>query len=170
MEEDLLQITAEESGERIDALLARILPELSRSAAQRLLEEKRVLLRGRTVKKNYRCAAGDCFAVSLPEAAENSKPSWFGFLISVRLESRLDRNAVTKYVEEHNIQTRLLFSGTLVRHPCFDPIRGTDAYRVAGGLEETDFVMNNTFWVGVYPGMTDEMLDYIAKTILEAIE
>ena len=106
----------------------------------------------------------------LPEAAENSKPSWFGFLISVRPESRLDRNAVTKYVEEHNIQTRLLFSGNLVRHPCFDPIRGTDAYRVAGGLEETDFVMNNTFWVGVYPGMTDEMLDYIAKTILEAIE
>ena len=71
MEEDLLQITAEESGERIDALLARILPELSRSAAQRLLEEERVLLRGRTVKKNYRCAAGDCFAVSLPEAAED---------------------------------------------------------------------------------------------------
>ena len=71
MEEDLLQITAEESGERIDALLARILPELSRSAAQRLLEEERVLLRGRPVKKNYKCAAGDRFAVSLPEAAED---------------------------------------------------------------------------------------------------
>ena len=71
MEEDLLQITAEESGERIDALLARILPELSRSAAQRLLEEERVLLNGRPVKKNYKCAAGDRFAVSLPEAAED---------------------------------------------------------------------------------------------------
>ena len=71
MDEDLLQITAEESGERIDALLARILPELSRSAAQRLLEEGRVLLGARPVKKNYKCAAGDRFAVSLPEAAED---------------------------------------------------------------------------------------------------
>ena len=74
MEEDLLQITAEESGERIDALLARILPELSRSAAQRLLEEGRVLLAGRPVKKNYKCAAGDLFTVSLPEAAEDVLP------------------------------------------------------------------------------------------------
>ncbi len=71
MEEDLLQITAEESGERIDALLARILPELSRSAAQRLLEEGRVLLGPRPVKKNYKCAAGDRFTVALPEAAED---------------------------------------------------------------------------------------------------
>ena len=70
MEEDLLQITAEESGERIDALLAHILPQLSRSAAQRLLEEGRVLLRGAPVRKNYRCAAGDCFLLSLPEAEE----------------------------------------------------------------------------------------------------
>ncbi len=71
MEEDFLQITAEESGERIDALLARILPELSRSAAQRLLEEERVLLRGRPVKKNYKCAAGDRFSLSLPKEAED---------------------------------------------------------------------------------------------------
>ncbi len=71
MEEDLLQITAEESGERIDALLARILPELSRNAAQRLLEEGRVLLRDTPVKKNYKCAAGDRFLVSLPETAED---------------------------------------------------------------------------------------------------
>ena len=70
MEEEILQITAEESGERIDALLARILPELSRSAAQRLLEEERVLLSGRPVKKNYKCAAGDCFTLSLPEAED----------------------------------------------------------------------------------------------------
>ena len=70
MEEDLLQITAEESGERIDALLARILPDLSRSAAQRLLEEGRVSLLGRPVKKNYKCSAGDCFEVSLPELQE----------------------------------------------------------------------------------------------------
>ena len=105
----------------------------------------------------------------LPEPAENSEPSWFGFLISLRPESGLSRNEVTRYLESKNIQTRLLFSGNLIRHPCFDSIRGTAAYRVAGSLEVTDFIMNNSFWVGVYPGMTDAMIDYIAKTILEAI-
>ncbi|MCI2047944.1 MAG: lipopolysaccharide biosynthesis protein RfbH [Faecalibacterium sp.] len=104
----------------------------------------------------------------LPEAAENSRPSWFGFLLSVRPGSGLNRNAVTRYLESKNVQTRLLFSGNLTRHPCFDTIRGTDAYRVSGGLDTTDFVMNNTFWVGVYPGMTDEMIDYMAAMICEA--
>ena len=106
----------------------------------------------------------------LPEPAENSRPSWFGFLLSVRPESGLKRNGITRLLEEHNIQTRLLFSGNLIRHPCFDPIRESGAYRVAGTLENTDFIMNNTFWVGVYPGMTDEKIDYMAKIILEAIE
>lgn len=106
----------------------------------------------------------------LPEAAENSEPSWFGFLISVKPESGLDRNQVTRYIESHNVQTRLLFSGNLIKHPCFDQIRGTDAYRVVGDLSNTDFIMNNTFWVGVYPGMTDEKLEYMAKVILEAIQ
>ena len=105
----------------------------------------------------------------LPEPAANSRPSWFGFLISVKPESGLDRNAVTRYIEDHNVQTRLLFSGNLIKHPCFDQIRGTDAYRVAGELTNTDFIMNNTFWVGVYPGMTDEMIDYMAKIIIEAV-
>ena len=107
----------------------------------------------------------------LPEPCPSSRPSWFGFLISVRPESGLDRNAVTRYVEEHNVQTRLLFSGNLIKHPCFDEMRATGrGYRVVGGLENTDFIMNNTFWVGVYPGMTDEMLDYMAKVILEAVQ
>lgn len=106
----------------------------------------------------------------LPEPAENSRPSWFGFLISMRPESGLNRNAVTRYFEDHNVQTRLLFSGNLVRHPCFNQIRGTDAYRVAGTLENTDFIMNNAFWVGVYPGMTDEMIDYMAEIISKAID
>lgn len=106
----------------------------------------------------------------LPECAPNSQPSWFGFLISVRPESGYDRNEVTQYIEKHNIQTRLLFSGNLIRHPCFDSIRGTDAYRVSGSLNETEFIMKNTFWVGVYPGMSDEMIDYMAKTILEAVD
>ena len=105
----------------------------------------------------------------LPEPAPDSEPSWFGFLLSVRPESGLDRNKITRHIEDHNVQTRLLFSGNLIRHPCFDQIRGTEKYRVAGGLETTDFVMNNTFWVGVYPGMTDEMIDYMAKIIIEAV-
>lgn len=107
--------------------------------------------------------------IILPEPAENSEPSWFGFLISVREESGLDRNKVTKYIEEHNVQTRLLFSGNLIKHPCFDQIRGTDAYRVVGELKNTDFIMSHTFWVGVYPGMTDEKNDYMAQIIKEAV-
>ena len=102
--------------------------------------------------------------------AENSRPSWFGFLISVKPESGIKRNDVTKYIEEHNIQTRLLFSGNLIKHPCFDQIRDTDAYRVVDSLENTEFIMNNTFWVGVYPGMTDKMIDYMAQVIKEAVK
>lgn len=105
----------------------------------------------------------------LPEPEENSVPSWFGFLISVKPESGLTRNELTRYIESKNIQTRLLFSGNLIKHPCFDAIRGTDQYRVVGSLENTDFIMNNTFWVGVYPGMNDEMIDYMANVIMEAI-
>ena len=105
----------------------------------------------------------------LPKPAENSCPSWFGFLISVRPESGLDRNMLTRYIENKNVQTRLLFSGNLIKHPCFDQIRGTDSYRVVGNLTNTDFVMNNTFWIGVYPGMTDEMIDYMAETIITAV-
>ena len=106
----------------------------------------------------------------LPEPAENSRPSWFGFLLSVKPASGLDRNKVTRYIEEHNIQTRLLFSGNLIKHPCFDQIRGTDAYRVVGDLDNTEFIMNNTFWVGVYPGMTDEMVDYMAEVIKDTVK
>ena len=107
--------------------------------------------------------------IILPTAAPNSIPSWFGFLISVRPEAGIQRDKVTRYIEEHNIQTRLLFSGNLIKHPCFDQIRGTDMYRVAGNLDTTEFVMNNTFWVGVYPGMTDEMIDYMAEVITNAV-
>ena len=114
-------------------------------------------------------AGGAADKLILPEPAANSRPSWFGFLLTVRPESGLDRNKITRTIEEHNVQTRLLFSGNLIKHPCFDGIRGTDAYRVIGDLAATDTVMNNTFWVGVYPGMTDEMIDHMVKVILEAI-
>ena len=106
----------------------------------------------------------------LPKAAENSDPCWFGFMISVRPESGLDRNRITKYIEDHNVQTRLLFSGNLIKHPCFDGIRNTDKYRVVGDLKNTDFVMNNSFWIGVYPGMTDAMIDYMVQVIFEAVD
>jgi CDP-6-deoxy-D-xylo-4-hexulose-3-dehydrase len=106
----------------------------------------------------------------LPEPAENSDPSWFGFLISVKPESGLKRNDVTRYIEDHNVQTRLLFSGNLTLHPCFDQIRGTDKYRVPGSLDVTNYIMNNTFWIGVYPGMTEEKLAYMSKVIHEAVK
>ena len=100
---------------------------------------------------------------------ENEKELLEHCIVQMETETGLDRNAVTRYIEDHNVQTRLLFSGNLIKHPCFDQIRGTDAYRVAGELTNTDFIMNNTFWVGVYPGMTDEMIDYMAKIIIEAV-
>ncbi|MBQ1312530.1 MAG: lipopolysaccharide biosynthesis protein RfbH [Blautia sp.] len=104
----------------------------------------------------------------LPEPEKNSIPSWFGFMLTVKPEKGIQRNEVTKYLESHNIQTRLLFAGNLTKHPCFDSIRGTDAYRVAGSLEKTDYIMNNSFWVGVYPGMTEDMIEYMGQMILEA--
>ena len=107
--------------------------------------------------------------IILPEPAEGGDPSWFGFLITVRPQARITRNELTRFLEGRNIQTRLLFSGNLVKHPCFDQIRGTDAYRVAGDLSVTDRIMNDSFWIGVYPGMTDEMIDYMAASIIEAV-
>lgn len=104
----------------------------------------------------------------LPEPAPNSDPSWFGFLMTVR--EGINREKVVRYIEGKGIQTRMLFSGNLTRHPCFDQIRGTDAYRVVGSLENTDRIMRDAFWVGVYPGMTDAMLDYMAQTIKKAVE
>ena len=104
----------------------------------------------------------------LPVACDHSDPSWFGFLITCR--EGVDRNKVVQYVEEHGVQTRMLFAGNLIKHPCFDEMRKIgEGYRVSGTLENTDRIMADTFWVGVYPGMTDEMIDYMAKTIREAL-
>ncbi len=104
----------------------------------------------------------------LPEATEHSRPSWFGFLITCR--EGVDRNVVVPYIESRGVQTRMLFAGNLVKHPCFDQMRAAGkGYRVVGELTNTDRIMEQSFWVGVYPGMTDEMIDYMAKTIREAI-
>lgn len=112
--------------------------------------------------------AGAAEKLILPEPCEMSRPSWFGFMITVREGSGLSRNDITSHLENKNIQTRLLFSGNIIKHPCFDEIRGTDAYRVAGELTTTDYIMENSFWVGVYPGMTDEKIKFMADSILEA--
>ena len=107
--------------------------------------------------------------VILPEACKNSTPSWFGFLITCK--EGIDRNIIVKYIENKGIQTRMLFAGNLTKHPCFDEMRKTgNGYRIIGDLSNTDRIMNNTFWVGVYPGMTDEVIDHMAKTIEEAVK
>ena len=103
----------------------------------------------------------------LPEAVENGNPSWFGFLITCK--EGVDRTELVKKIEAANIQTRALFAGNLTRHPCFDQIRGTDAYRVIDDLSVTDRIMRDTFWIGVYPGMTDAMIDRMAKVIKESL-
>lgn len=104
----------------------------------------------------------------LPEACPNSKPSWFGFLLTCK--EGVDRNQVVSYVESKGVQTRMLFAGNLTKHPCFDQMREAgEGFRIVGELKNTDRIMEDTFWVGVYPGMSDEMIDYMAKVIKEAV-
>ena len=104
----------------------------------------------------------------LPAASEHSEPSWFGFLITCR--EGVDRNRLVQYIESKGVQTRMLFAGNLTKHPCFDEMRKTGGgYRIAGGLENTDRIMADTFWIGVYPGMTDEKIDYMARVIKEGL-
>lgn len=106
--------------------------------------------------------------IVLPEACRNSKPSWFGFLVTCR--EGVNRGAAVRFLESRGIQTRMLFAGNIVRHPCFDAMRKSgEGYRIVGKLTNTDRIMDNSFWVGVYPGMTDEMIDYMAQMIKEAV-
>lgn len=106
--------------------------------------------------------------IILPEACPSSDPSWFGFLITCR--EGVDACKTVEYIESHGVQTRRLFAGNLTKHPCFDEMRASgEGYRIVGNLENTDRIMTSAFWVGVYPGMTDEMVDYMLKTIKEAL-
>ena len=99
----------------------------------------------------------------LPEAERNSDPSWFGFMITVK---DVDKSDLVQYLENKGVQTRMLFAGNILKQPCFDEIRNDETkYRVVGDLKTTDEIMNNTFWIGVYPGMTDDKLDYMIETI-----
>ena len=105
----------------------------------------------------------------LPEPFEDSTPSWFGFLITCK--EGVIRSKVISYLEDHGIQTRMLFAGNLIKHPCFEQMRQKGCgYRVIGELANTDRILEDTFWVGVYPGMTDCMIDYMAETIKNAVE
>ena len=106
----------------------------------------------------------------LPEITPDSRPSWFGFMMMVRDGAGKTRDEVTAYLEEHGIQTRALFAGNITRHPCFEALEEGRDYRIAGGLEKTDEVMHKGFWVGVYPGMTKEMLDEMARRIRESVQ
>ena len=105
----------------------------------------------------------------LPEPAINSNPSWFGFLITIRPEAGIPRRDIIKGLEERNIQTRLLFSGNLIKQPCFDELRGTDKYRVVGELTNTDRILESTFWIGVYPGMNAGKLERMVEALKEIV-
>lgn len=105
----------------------------------------------------------------LPEACPHSDPSWFGFLITCK--PGVERNSVVQRLESKGIQTRALFAGNLIKHPCFDEMRESGlGYRVIGGLENTNRIMKDTFWIGLYPGMTKDMLNYMAIQIEEALK
>ena len=101
----------------------------------------------------------------LPEPCKNSDPSWFGFIVTCK--DGVSRTELTKYLENNKIQTRNLFAGNLIKHPCFDEMRSTgEGYRVVGDLNVTNRIMENSFWVGVYPGMTNQMIDDMADCII----
>ena len=105
----------------------------------------------------------------LPVPCPHSKPSWFGFLLTCK--EGVDKVAVTRFVEAHGVQTRALFAGNLIKQPCFGEMRACGkGYRVVGELTNTDRIMRDTFWVGLYPGMTDEKIDYIAKVIKDSVK
>lgn len=102
----------------------------------------------------------------LPEPTENSDPSWFGFLLTVREKAGFSRNQIVNYLESKNIQTRMLFAGNLIKHPCFDEMRKSGkGFRTIGDLPITNRVMKDTFWIGVYPGINDQELNYILDSI-----
>jgi len=102
----------------------------------------------------------------LPEPTENSSPSWFGFMMTLKENAPFSRDQLVRHLEENKIQTRMLFAGNLTKHPCFDEMRNSKSgYRIIGNLKNTDNIMNNSFWVGVYPGITNAKLSEIAKHI-----
>jgi CDP-6-deoxy-D-xylo-4-hexulose-3-dehydrase len=106
----------------------------------------------------------------LPEPTPNSDPSWFGFLLTVKDSASFTREEIVKELESKGIQTRMLFAGNLIKHPCFDEMRkANQGFRIIGDLKNTDRIMNQSFWVGVYPGMRDEMLECMVNSIKKTV-
>ena len=102
----------------------------------------------------------------LPEPTKNSDPSWFGFLLTIKDNAGFTRDSFVNHLEKNGIQTRMLFAGNLIKHPCFDELRDkSGGYRVTGKLSNTNIIMLRTFWVGVYPGLTNEMLQFMINTM-----
>ncbi|MDO5579509.1 MAG: lipopolysaccharide biosynthesis protein RfbH [Planctomycetia bacterium] len=102
----------------------------------------------------------------LPEPEIHSVPAWFGFLLTVRENAPFTRNEIVRFLEVNQVQTRMLFAGNLIKHPCFDSLRNNgNGYRIAGDLVHTDQIMNCSFWIGVYPGMSEKMLDKMVLLI-----
>lgn len=107
----------------------------------------------------------------LPNPTQHSEPSWFGFVLSVRADAGFSRNEITSYLEEHKIQTRNLFAGNVLRHPMFNEMRASGSgYRVSGDLRNSDFIMTNTFWLGVYPGLSEEKIAYMVDKVRDFVD
>lgn len=141
-------------------------------AAIGLAQLKKMPLFAQKRRENFAFLRNKLEAVSdkliMPEACSDSDPCWFGFLMTCR--DGLDRNSIIKYIESKGVQTRMLFAGNITKHPCFDSIRNDgNMYRIVGSLENTDKIMNSSFWIGVYPGMSEEQLDYMCKVIISSI-
>ncbi|MGD0566541.1 MAG: lipopolysaccharide biosynthesis protein RfbH [Candidatus Goldiibacteriota bacterium] len=121
-------------------------------------------------RKNWKILRDGLSALSdrliLPDPAENSDPSWFGFLITAREGGGISRDKIVGHLESKGVQTRMLFAGNIIKHPCFNEMRAQGkGYRSIGTLENTDKIMKDTFWIGVYPGMTEQALDFMISEI-----
>lgn len=121
-------------------------------------------------KENYKKLYNglkDLEELTLVEAQPNSDPSWFGFMMTLTGKAKFTRNELVEHLENNNIQTRNLFAGNMLRHPMFDHLTKDVDYRVIGELPNTDKIMNDSFWIGLYPGMSDEALEYMLDKIIQ---
>jgi NDP-hexose-3,4-dehydratase len=137
-------------------------------AALGLRQLERVTEFGDARRKNWERLRGELDGTRhlvMPEATPGSEPSWFGFVLSLTDDAPFTRNDIQQHLESQQIRTRLLFSGNLTRHPAYQDVE----YRVVGGLENSDRVVDKTFWIGCYPGVTDEMISYMGRTIREFV-
>jgi len=111
----------------------------------------------------------DLEEIILVEKQPLSDPSWFGFMITLKDGVKFNRNEIVEHLENSNIQTRNLFAGNMLRHPMFDSLIKDEEYRVVGNLPNTDKIMNDSFWIGLYPGMGDDAINYMIKTVRDFI-